>query len=97
MHDKKAQGLPINVIIIAVIGLVILIVIIAIITNKTALFVKSTGGSCQDRGGTCLYESGKETCSEIDGKPLRVIAAGCQSIKGEAKIESGPCCLPLNE
>jgi len=84
-----------NVIIMAAIGLVILIVLITLLTNKTAIFSKSVGGSCKDQGGTCLYDQGKDSCSEIEGKPIRVIASGCESSKKDSKKDSGPCCLPL--
>lgn len=53
MTGKKAQGMPINTIIIAIIALVVLVVLIAIFTGRTAIFGKGTA-ACP---GTCNYDS----------------------------------------
>ena len=50
--NKKSQGLPINVIIIATLGLAVLIVLIIIFTTQTGKNV-STLESCAGRGGQC--------------------------------------------
>jgi hypothetical protein len=97
MKNKKSQGLSINVMIIAIIALIILVISVALLTNKTAIFSKSVGGSCRDQGGICLYDSGRDSCSDVNGKPLRIIASGCPSDKSDTKKERGPCCLSLNE
>ena len=49
---KKAQGLPLNIIIIAVIVLIVLVVMIAIFTGRIRLF-PSAVQSCQGKGGSC--------------------------------------------
>ena len=65
MMNKKGQGLPLNVIIIAIIVLVVLVVMIAIFTGRIALFergvaaesstelarLKVTYGQCQPSAG----------------------------------------------
>lgn len=97
IKNNKSEGLSITVMITAVIGLIILLVVAALIVRNTALFSKTVDASCMERNGVCLYSSGKESCSEIDGKPLRMIVSGCPSSKSDTKKDSGPCCLPLNE
>jgi hypothetical protein len=52
-NSKKAQGMSLNVIIIAVIAIIILVVLIFIFTGKTRLFSKTTT-SCTGRGGQCV-------------------------------------------
>lgn len=49
---KKAQGLPMNVIIIAAIALIVLVVIVVIFTGKARTFTAETG-SCASQGGKC--------------------------------------------
>ena len=72
---KKAQGLPINTLIIAAIGLAVLIVLFILFTTEAGDFSKSTR-SCDGRGGNCVAkgecqyqitswscpEKGKECC-----------------------------------
>ena len=57
MSEKRAQGLSITTIIVAVIGLIILVVIIMMITGKLGAFGKGTeeigniAKKCVDQGG----------------------------------------------
>jgi hypothetical protein len=51
--NKKCQGMPLNVIIIAVICLLVLIVLIFIFTGKSGQFTKGVE-SCASKGATCL-------------------------------------------
>jgi|TARA_Y100000310_G_C20558028_1_gene751552 hypothetical protein len=60
--DKKSQGLSINVIVLAVIGLVVLIISIAIFSNETSKSVNLLE-SCDARGGLCVPSD--EVCSGI--------------------------------
>ncbi|MBD3355092.1 hypothetical protein GF361_03855 [Candidatus Woesearchaeota archaeon] len=49
--DKKAQGLPINVIIVAAIALIVLVVLVAIFTGRLGLFgqeVSKVGQECTE-------------------------------------------------
>ena len=55
---KKAQGLPVNVIIIMALVIIVLVVLIAIFASRTNIFT-STLSDCKTRGGTC-----KTTCLE---------------------------------
>lgn len=49
LSQKKSQGMSINVMIIAVIGLIILLVLMAILTGRTSIFTRSSedASSCQ--------------------------------------------------
>jgi len=49
---KKAQGISINVIIIAAVALIVLIVLVAIFTGRLGVF-SSGVASCADKGGSC--------------------------------------------
>jgi len=61
-NERKAAGLPINVIIIAVIGLLVLIVLVALLTGRLGNFgsgLKSfgdAGKTCGSLGGTILED-----------------------------------------
>lgn len=56
--NRKAQGLSLNVIIIAVIALLVLVVIVWIFSGKSSQFAKGVA-SCESKGGTC-YETETE-------------------------------------
>jgi len=56
IKKKRAEGLSINVIIIAIIGLVVLVVLVFIFNRGTGESVK-TLQSCGGRGGECRAES----------------------------------------
>ena len=68
---KKAQGLSLNIVVIAVISLVVLIILIAIFTGKIGIFgenlkdCSSKGGKCVSRGQCESYQLiSTATCSE---------------------------------
>ena len=94
---KKSQGMPINVIIMAVIGLVILIVLIAIFTGRAGIFSRNVGGSCADQGGIC------STNGECNNQqfPIKIFASGCDYYKTneqgiltpDTSNKNGQCCL----
>ena len=58
--NKKAQGLSINTIIIAVIALVVLVVLIAVFTGRIGVFSKGVGDVTGDTTKTCVGELGGE-------------------------------------
>lgn len=84
---KKAQGLPLNVIIIAAIVLIVLVVLWAIFTGRMGVFSKgiadvTKGGSCEEAGGQ--VKPATEGCAE-----------GCEQIYGNFKLTAGDvCCRP---
>ena len=88
--NKKGQGLPLNVIIIAAIVLIVLVVLWAIFTGRMGVFSKglttvTKGGDCEEAGGTVKLETAGG-CSEW-----------CTAIFGNFKnIASGQvCCRPV--
>ena len=83
---KKAQGLPLNVIILAILGLIVLVVLAVIFTKQTGNF--SRASSCESRGGECIAQTGD--CASVQGKPVRSFIA-C-TVKNTN--EDGICCLP---
>ena len=89
MKQKKSQGLPINMIIIAAIGLIVLVVVLAIFSGKMGWVSKNIAGTCQDQDGKCASTLTANKCNY--DYPMRVIAKGC---KGTGKDDEGPCCLP---
>jgi len=79
--NKKAQGLSINVIIVAIIALLILVIISFIFTGKIALFRK-TSEDCASQGGICRQEG---FCMEGEAT-LRQY--GCD-LNGNGKLNEG--------
>jgi len=78
--NKKSQGLPINMIIIAAIVLIVLVVLITIFTGRAGVFTESMK-SCEQNGGTCVPKGECENmpanfkCSD-KGKPDCCIRTG---------------------
>lgn len=58
--SSKAQGMPINIIIIAAISLLVLVILVIIFTGRTGVFTKESG-NCVNNGGVCTTGD----CSEI--------------------------------
>lgn len=79
---KKAQGLSLNVIIIAVILIVVLIVLVVIFTGKIGIFSKTTA-TCASKGGQCSETFGQITCPE-----------GYATVPGKTDCEN-TCCIPV--
>ena len=81
---KKAQGMPLSVVIIAIILLIVLVVLIIIFTGKTGQFAK-TAGTCITKGGKCM-----SLCEDPYGKVVyAVVDADCP--------EGQKCCVLLYE
>lgn len=81
--NKKSQGLQINLVIVAILGLVVLVVIIAIFTGQIKIF-SETLQSCESRQGTCVG-SQRTSClsNEISIKNVKC---------SEGKL---PCCISV--
>ena len=86
--NKKAEGLPINVIIVAIIALVVLIVIIAVFTGNMGKFVNSL----TNRGDTTM------PCEEqkFEGYILQ-LKASCEKseteiLASDAASQGMKCC-----
>lgn len=89
LTNRKAQGISLNVIIIAVIALLVLVVIVFIFTGKTRTFTQELA-TCESKGGTC-YSSGN-----CDGIGPLVGIIGEDVTCAENNIQSGVCCVKLN-
>ncbi len=72
---KKAQGMSLNVIIIAVLGLLVLVILALVFTGRTGIFVKqveSCQGQCVNTNADCTGTYAKVTtgsCPGPDAKP----------------------------
>jgi hypothetical protein len=90
MKNSKAQGLSMNVIVIAVIALIIMVIIIAIAGGKLKLFGK-TASSCEQKGGSCIGNTNNPSKegTKICGDQNKIFLPGtdCQ--------ESEVCCVEL--
>ena len=97
MINKKAQGLPIQTIIIFGILIIVAFIIIFFFSGKFNFF-SQTVGSCPSQGGICLHEATgipkPTSCRDVDDKPLTVITQDC-AVKEEDKEKGGPCCIPV--
>lgn len=90
---KKAQGLSMNVIIIAALALIVLIVLVVIFTGRAKIFSKTTsdqtskftGNNCEIPGTNNECFSNADTCSERGGAYTEKDYADCVSDSG--------CCL----
>lgn len=54
--NKKSQGMPVNVIIIAALALIVLVVLVAIFTGRVRIFSQSLE-SCAAKQGQCYEKS----------------------------------------
>ncbi|MBU1004271.1 MAG: hypothetical protein KJ561_00425 [Nanoarchaeota archaeon] len=86
--EKKGQGLPLNVIIIAAIVLIVLVVLWAIFTGRMGVFSK--GLTDVTKGGTCA-EAGGVVKTQVDG-----CASGCTPVYTQlSDVSTGEtCCKP---
>ncbi|MFH1325078.1 MAG: hypothetical protein ABIH64_07590, partial [Nanoarchaeota archaeon] len=80
LKNKKAQGLPLEIIIIALVVLIVAVVLIFIFKGESNKFVKSS--SCSAREGVCL--NGKGDCP--DGKPIKIYTSDC--VEAEKKEDA---------
>ena len=83
--SKKAQGLSMNVIIIAAIALLVLVILAVLILRAGRGVTEGTG--CEGVGGTCA-----DACSDLDGVYVKNLpnsgrTGGC--------AEDEVCCVPL--
>jgi|WetSurMetagenome_2_1015567.scaffolds.fasta_scaffold371392_2 hypothetical protein len=65
--SKKAQGMSLNTIIIAIIVLIVLVVLILLFTGNLRVFGKGTA-TCESRGGTCFSGSNGVDCISLVNK-----------------------------
>lgn len=89
--NKKAQGLSLNVIIIAIIALLVLVILALIFTGRMSIFNKNAG-DCAVLGGECKR-------SDCSGSNERQVGYNC-NLDGddninEGKSVDGVCCLSI--
>jgi len=100
MH-KRAQGLPITTIIIAILGLVVLVILFAITTGRLAIFGRATA-ECP---GECVGQY-TGTNTPIDDRPCTpgfereisgnyVKAGQPANLKPEEIVRCTRCCVPI--
>ncbi len=93
---KKAQGLSMNVIIIAALALIVLVILAVVFMNKIGGFVTETD-TCENNGGRCVYnyEKGENPCGEYER-----IKTGrnyiCPGADLEDDSDNGICCVGVN-
>ncbi len=84
---RKAQGLPINTIIIIALALIVLIVMVVILTGRVQIFGKSLGqckGTCVPSGASCGPGAAP------------VPTPNCKDeLPNNPVIADGVCCLPV--
>jgi hypothetical protein len=99
--DKKAQGLPITTIIIAILGLVVLVILFAITTGRLAIFGRATA-ECP---GVCV----EPYTGDTPNPNARECTAGFEREVGGNYVQSGQptnikpadikrctrCCVPI--
>lgn len=92
--SKKAQGMSLNVIIIAALGLLVLVVLAIIFTGRTGVFVRESD-KCDIKGGKCVAT--QADCSGIYDK----VAWGACDLSGDTKYHfsnedsDGFCCISV--
>jgi hypothetical protein len=87
LKKRNAQGLPIRVIVLAIIGLIVLVVLIIMFSKESGKSV-SVLGSCETRGGNC----DKSTCD--DGE-REIVGAQCKDSDGKI-ITGKTCCVSID-
>lgn len=84
--NKKAQGISINVVIVAAIALLVLVVLSVIFIGRLGLFSSSVG-ECENKGGVCVLAN--ENCP--DDKPQPFTEWSCPDLNEEPQ----KCCIGI--
>ena len=83
--SEKAQGMPLNMIIIAVILLVVLVVVLSIFSGNIGKFSKDLQ-SCGTRSGVCKPDN----CGEGE---IKIEGVGCPKQNNNEQV----CCIKVGE
>jgi hypothetical protein len=90
MESKRAEGMSINVIIIAIIALIVLLVVVLIFSGKmNSLIPGLSQETCQARGGDCYTKT--EICPN---EGMKALGMGCPGTDDEKKAAKDYCCYP---
>lgn len=86
---KKAVGISIQTIIIAVIALIVLVIIVAVFSDKISFFGQNTV-SCEAKGGRCAEQNadGDYVCDSAN--EIQIFNTNCK-----AQEKSIPCCISV--
>jgi len=82
---KRAEGLSLNVVIIAILALLVLLVVSLIFTGRLALFNKGID-SC---AGQCVENT--QECADLDGQPQ--YTGKCREGGGQPDASKPYCCV----
>jgi flagellar basal body-associated protein FliL len=88
MNSKKAQGMSMNVIIIAALALIVFVVLGVIFMGKAGNFKKESS-TCQNNGGKCIA---KGTCT---GDYQKQAAYGCLKADQKTIDDTLECCVTV--
>ena len=90
--SKKAQGLSINVVIVAAIALIVLVVLVAIFTGRLGFFgkeVSDVGLNCEDfKNNEGVSAKWKTSCGDDEKVTYTAKDAGDNPVKS--------CCIPID-
>ncbi|MFH0979050.1 MAG: hypothetical protein V1837_07165 [Candidatus Woesearchaeota archaeon] len=84
---KKAQGISMNVIIIAALALLVLVVLSVIFLTRAGIFSRETM-NCRQQGGLCV--SSADSCPE--GHPIAYNSWKCLNSDGKVNNDE-KCCI----
>jgi len=88
MINKKAQGISLNVIVIAAIALLVMVVLILVFTGKIGNFTSNVD-VCENKGGVC-----RESCDRANLE-TELRGAVCTSSSGQPD-STQKCCLSIS-
>ncbi len=86
---KKAQGISLNVIIVAAIALLVLVVLAFIFTGRIALFSKGLADCDEVAGASCEYD-----CSDLGEGYIKDPTRACFDASGDV-IQGESCCVKV--
>jgi hypothetical protein len=94
--DRKAQGLPINTIIIAILAVAVLFVILFVFFRKGGEFTQATS-DCVAQGGECVSGGCSADSIRVIGGKCGQGETCCRQLIGEQKKRAGEPCNTLEE
>lgn len=94
MRSRKAVSLPINVLIVAAIGLVVLIIIIAIFSGRLGKFTKSYDEQITAAQEGCVASGGNCEGSGVCDADEYLLSAAKSSCVTALQNPAAVCCVP---
>ena len=90
IEEKKGEGLPIRIIIVAIIGIICMVILIFVFQDKLGevLPIFSAQADCNSRGYNCIQKD--DPCSGT-----KVIGMGCPEEGGDGNAKY--CCVTSGE